>query len=615
MKKQFIITLMLAACAAMAVQAQNVTGRITCNGTGVAGVPVSDGYVVTTTDANGNYALTSQKKNGYVFYTLPRGYEPELKNNFNPQFWQALTSRNVNVAEVHDFELKKVNNDRYGLVIAADAHLARRTGDRKMYQNGYITALKREKAVADYNQLPVYSIILGDLTWDLYWYRNNYNLQNFMDDQRTYGYPMALFPVIGNHDNDGSVKPLTDSTDFKASEPWREIVSPNYYSFNLGRVHYVVLDDVDYTNGGTASGTNIAGGRQYKDRVTDEQLAWLRKDLALVADKSQPVLVCFHVPAWRLRQTTSFATYGALDNYNALSACFQDFSNVHFLTGHTHYNLTAHPGIYPNITEHNIAAICASWWWSGYLNDSNIKYQICQDGSPAGYSYWTVAGDSLQWKYKSIYSNGNAQMRIYDLNTVRTYLTTNATAKAMVKSVGNDGTDFSSYADNSVLVNVFAYDTDWKVEITEGVDNRLDVQRVWEFDPLHLLVYNCKRYARSGAVNSFGTVKSGHLFKAVATTATQPVTVKVTDSFGQVYYRTMQRPLAYERDMDDATAPYDLGDVDGNGSVDTADVTTMVSYVLDSGNTAVQTVVTDMDGNGVVNTTDVTLLVSKILMR
>ena len=90
-------------------KAQNVKGTITCGGTGVEGVAVSDGYEVVTTNAAGEYSFTSQKRNGYVFFSLPGGYEPEVKDGFAPKIWARL-STDVDEVETHNFKLKKVDN-------------------------------------------------------------------------------------------------------------------------------------------------------------------------------------------------------------------------------------------------------------------------------------------------------------------------------------------------------------------------------------------------------------------------------------------------------------------------------------------------------------------------
>ena len=159
--------------------AQNITGRITCDGRGIKGVAVSDGDVVTTTDKDGHYALESKKRNGYVFYSIPRGYEAEIANGFNPQFWQTLTSPSTAVAEQHDFRLRKVRNNEFRFLIGTDVHLARRVDDVNQFRRLFIPCLAKECEAA--GGAPIYSMMLGDLAWDIYWTQNDFNLQDFQN--------------------------------------------------------------------------------------------------------------------------------------------------------------------------------------------------------------------------------------------------------------------------------------------------------------------------------------------------------------------------------------------------------------------------------------------------
>ena len=46
--------------------------------------------------------------------------------------------------------------------------------------------------------------------------------------------------TMGNHDND-----MNATSDFDAEIRYRTVIAPTYYSFNIGKVHYVVLDDID----------------------------------------------------------------------------------------------------------------------------------------------------------------------------------------------------------------------------------------------------------------------------------------------------------------------------------------------------------------------------------
>lgn len=61
-------------------------GKVSCDGSGIPGVVVSDGYEVTVTGEDGSYALTSAKKHGYVFISIPSGYEVKGKG-VQPQFF------------------------------------------------------------------------------------------------------------------------------------------------------------------------------------------------------------------------------------------------------------------------------------------------------------------------------------------------------------------------------------------------------------------------------------------------------------------------------------------------------------------------------------------------
>ncbi|MBQ2103119.1 MAG: hypothetical protein II479_06095 [Bacteroidales bacterium] len=50
-------------------------GKVLCEGVGVPDVVVSDGCEVVRTDADGVYQMASQKRHGYVFISVPSGYE------------------------------------------------------------------------------------------------------------------------------------------------------------------------------------------------------------------------------------------------------------------------------------------------------------------------------------------------------------------------------------------------------------------------------------------------------------------------------------------------------------------------------------------------------------
>lgn len=552
------LTLTLILCLTVTVPAiatDNLTGRVVCGGKGVARVKVSDGKVITVTDRDGYYSFASDKMNGYVFYTLPSGYEPATADGFRPLFWARLNNSDTAVVEKHNFVLHKRDNSHFRFVVGTDSHLNNNTKleDLKQYDSYYIPALRDVAAQAKADDVPVYSVILGDLTWDVYWYKRKFALPNFLRTNTAYGYPMILWPVMGNHDNDPAA--VGDSVDYLASAPWRRIMGPTYYSFNLGGVHFLVLDDIVYKNTPFATvdpGDSVAGKRDYDAYITEEQLKWVARDLSFIADSTTPVIVCCHIPTMHLRgEAGGFASYESLARQSSyrLHTLLARFTNVHILSGHVHNNFVAHCPSHPNITEHNQSGICNSWWNPGHYahQETGVYRQVSRDGSPGGYALWDIDGRKLSWRYVSTDPVSRGQMRIYDMNTVKDFYASDSVMRKLITAYPTIK-DYSDFEDNMIMVNVFAYDTDWKVEIFEDGEPLTPVRITGE-DPLYNLCYSRPRYAETGCKSvskGFLATKVSHLFVARASSADRPVTVRVTDHFGNVYTSAIRRPLPYD---------------------------------------------------------------------
>jgi len=515
----------------------NVKGRIVSQGKGLAGIVVSDGFEVTQTDERGVYYLKSSKTTNspqppYVFISLPGNYEAPLSNQAS-QFYQKLTEA-ASVTERHDFELTPVNNERHVVLAMADLHLANRTADIAQF-NDVQADVNATVATLESQGVKVYGLTLGDITWDYYWYSNGFSITNYVPYMNKFKCP--IFNTIGNHDNDPY-----KAGDWEAVSSYRTALGPNYFSFNLGKAHYVVLDDIEYLNTGGAQG--VIGQRNYNNRITAEQIEWLRKDLACVTDKSAPLFIALHIPVYKTPNISNSVAYN-LTNSADLVACIDGFSNVHILSGHLHYNWVL--PVNGSITEHNIAAICATWWWTG--NTGYAGNHICKDGSVGGYCVFDTDGKDVRWYYKSSGYDRNYQFRTYDLNSIH------ITAAAYASGANADfaakvadtyaRTYGTASAANDVLINVFNYDPQWRVEVSEGA-TPLTVTRVAAYDPLHIISYECQRLTRNAEPSSdFVSNNSAHFFRVRASSATSTLTVKVTDRFGTVYTETMTRPKAF----------------------------------------------------------------------
>jgi hypothetical protein len=516
------------------VPGMTVKGAVYSNGVGIEGVVVSDGYEVTATDANGIYYLASEKKTGYVFISVPGGYEVTSTVNA-PQFFKRLSG--VNVIDRRDFSLVPVNNNNHVLLAMPDMHLANRNNDLAQFGQ-FLEDVNAVIAGYATTGAKVYGLTLGDQTWDAYWYENNFNLVQYVPWMNQIN--CTVFNAMGNHDNDPYC-----ANDWTAEQAYKDVIGPTWYSFNLGKVHYVVLDNIEYTNAGGAPGK--IGTRDYNSKIVADQIEWLKKDLATITDKNTPMVVVMHIPLYRMPNVTNSATF-SLSNGQEFLNCLSGFSNVHVLSGHTHINYSAEPSA--SLMEHNIAAICATWWWTG--KSGYAGNHICRDGSVGGYAVWEIDNTNLEWYYKSIGYDKNYQFRTYDLNTI--HITADKYAPAAnntyaEKLAGYAGNYASPNSGNEVLINVWGYDKAWTVEVSEGA-TPLTVTRVSQKDPLHIVSYEAKRLnVNAEPTSSFVTINTSHLFKVTASSPTSTLNIKVTDRFGQVYTESMTRPKAFNYGM------------------------------------------------------------------
>ena len=515
-----------------------VYGIVSSAGVGVENVVVSDGAEVTVTNEKGIYQLKSAKKWGYVFISAPSGYEvPSV--GVLPQFHRALKN-SADVVERADFKLEKVDGqDSYKIFMLGDMHLANRTGDLGQFAQftsdltDYMTRHKGEK---------MYALTLGDMTWDLYWYSNSYYFPQYLNTINSQIKNLQIFHTMGNHDNDFQTR-----SDYDAAVKYVDQICPTYYSFNIGKVHYVVMDDIDCSSyDGTES-------RNYVKSLSAEQLDWLAKDLSHVA-KTTPVVVAMHAQVFYPTtsgfkidhdQVNTLRLFDILDGYT-----------VRFVTGHTHklFNVTPDAPIVDghNFREYNSGSVCASWWWSGNLTPG---IHIGTDGTPGGYGIWDVTGTDFQCLYKSTGWPEEYQFRSYDLNNVHFSMADvplmPSDISASVKNAYMQYVNaYPQNNDNEVLINIWNWNSDWTLSVVDENRKTLPYTEVWAYDPLHIAALSVKRFNNAGlkSTPSFITDKFTHFFKVKADDADTDLVITVKDEFGNEWTENMQRPKAFSTD-------------------------------------------------------------------
>lgn len=515
-----------------------VYGIVSSAGVGVENVVVSDGAEVTVTNEKGIYQLKSAKKWGYVFISVPSGYEvPSV--GVLPQFHRALKN-SADVVERADFKLEKVDGqDSYKIFMLGDMHLANRTGDLGQFAQftsdltDYMTRHKGEK---------MYALTLGDMTWDLYWYSNSYYFPQYLNTVNSQIKNLQIFHTMGNHDNDFQTR-----SDYDAAVKYVDQICPTYYSFNIGKVHYVVMDDID------CSSYDGSTSRNYVKSLSAEQLDWLAKDLSHV-DKTTPVVVAMHAQVF-YPTTSGFKIDHDPVNTQRLFDILDGYT-VRFVTGHTHklFNVTPDAPIVDghNFREYNSGSVCASWWWSGNLTPG---IHIGTDGTPGGYGIWDVTGTDFQCLYKSTGWPEEYQFRSYDLNNVHFSMADvplmPSDISASVKNAYMQYVNaYPQNNDNEVLINIWNWNSDWTLSVVDENRKTLPYTEVWAYDPLHIAALSVKRFNNAGLklTPSFITDKFTHFFKVKADDADTDLVITVKDEFGNEWTENMQRPKAFSTD-------------------------------------------------------------------
>lgn len=518
-----------------------IKGVVYCGDEPVQGAQVSDGINVTLTDENGWYYLASAKECGHVFVCNPKGYKYTRKAKY-PEFYKTVDTERPSAVEQADFELERDEATDHTILFLADIQMCGRNEDIRQYEENAVGDINTSISNARKQGKDVYVITLGDQSYNTYWHSYNIGIPEIHESMNLLD-PDAIFNCMGNHDNNPKI-----AGDWAASADYREQWGPTYYSFNIGEIHYVVLDNIEFTN---AECKNT-----FECNITTSVIKWLRKDLANVS-MDTPIVVCMHAPLFYRPQcskpnvpdpTKYRYNYGS-QFYNSVKG----FKDVRVFTGHAHTNYTVS---YLNMTEYNVGAIGGNLWWTGYFVNGN---SVCTDGSPGGYRVLDTSGKELKTYYKCIGFDNGYQFRCYDLNNC--HITASRFAPSyknpadidtwLANGYGFDSSDYNSDGTpkipNRVLINVFAYDTNWKVEVLED-GKPLEVSRISGYDPFSMISDGCQRFEKTGHNNSGNPAQNSHLFLVTAKYATSPLSIKVTDQYGSVYTQVMERPKGFSID-------------------------------------------------------------------
>ncbi|GAA2310040.1 hypothetical protein GCM10010149_70420 [Nonomuraea roseoviolacea subsp. roseoviolacea] len=243
---------------------------------GVPGVSVTDGEVWATTGADGGYSMTvdrNRRETDLVSIVSPDGYTPVLRDDYVPAFFRELPAGQGPLKGL-DFALRpdaNAKNPQEKWLMVSDVEVSNRSDAEARNTlprwQGQVEAMSEVRGAT-------LTMTTGDLTVSDYAAeprrQGGYDILREGLRKGRLGHP--YYPVIGNHDIGGTA---TSAGYGGSLEYWRRNMGPEWYSFDRGGRHVVVLED------------------NYDSSGLGPQLAWLREDLRRHAVGKQ-VLVFAH---------------------------------------------------------------------------------------------------------------------------------------------------------------------------------------------------------------------------------------------------------------------------------------------------------------------------------
>lgn len=537
------------------IDTYNVTGRVvdSSTGHGLEDVVVTDGLQCVRTMFDGTFYMQSAVPGTkFVYVSSPSGYMPTVTGGI-PKFYKLLSDITPvgGIYDFGDFEMTPVtNSNRFTLLITADPQprtYSKWNNDRVAFRSlDACENLYDELAdvAAGITGRQVYGICLGDIVhedMDLF--------DNYDAGLARLGYP--TYNIIGNHDNDPKA-----SDDDSGAEAFESHYGPRNYSFNIGGIHFVMLDNLMMKDNGSGKLTSFDQG------LTDEIWAWLQADLSFVPTSTK-LMVCAHSPMFKYitgSERTNTAAHGP--DYGNL---INDYAEVHAWAGHTHVGFNYN---YPSshrhkrVQVHTLARSTGELWTNEYL----------ASGTPRGFTIVEVDNGEISWKFHPVTRQTGAFVGVSSgicSAGAPDYIWRDWDYDGSGVAVMRDGTGGlteeyqlhayprGAYGDGYVYANVFLWDDKWDAPtwtpaggdpVTMTLVNSCNGPNILDTGKIHDLgTTEFKTHYKANVgffvdddgypASELGEITT--LFRAPASASPSSGTVSVTDRFGNVYTRTV----------------------------------------------------------------------------
>ncbi|MEZ6055825.1 MAG: calcineurin-like phosphoesterase family protein [Planctomycetaceae bacterium] len=463
------------------------------------GVRVSNGSEIVKTNAEGRYELPVTDDT-ILFVIKPSGWQVPMSADQLPQFYYihkpngSPASRYPGVAPTGPLP----ESVDFALTPNAEPETFRALffGDPQPRDQKEVDWISHDVIEELIGTDASFGVTLGDIAFD--------DLRTF--EALNHSVAMLGIPwynVIGNHDINYDARSRQH-----ANETYERVYGPSWYSFDYGKVHFVVVDDIEWTiNPSTGKGRYVGG-------IGEDQLAFIKNDLAGIPE-DQLVVLMMHIPLTGVNDR-----HGLYRLIESRPFCISISGHTHT---HEHVWITKADGWQGPEPHHHIVnvTVCGSWW-SGALDERGIPHSTMSDGGPNGYSIMTFDGTKYQLDYKAAGRPADYQMEL-DAPEV---ITSAASAETFLYANIFNGSEKST-----VAMRVGNNDAAW-----------LPMTKVNEVDPKYQAVYEREEAILAGSAAFRKLPKPGrstHLWKANLPAdlpvGLHSITVRTTDLWGRTY--------------------------------------------------------------------------------
>jgi hypothetical protein len=468
---------------------------------GVAGAMVSNGTDIAITDASGRWQLPL-RPGQTLFVIKPAGYSLPRDARGLPRFWRHHLPQGSpplayggiaptgDLPDSVDFALLPgADEERYSVAVVADPQ-PNDAADVDHFRRGTMPGLQREPGLA-------LGLLLGDVA---------------NDDLALYPALIAAlgevdfpwFAVPGNHDID-----LDAPDDATSTHTWRGHFGPDTYALQVGRVHFLMLNNVIAEFG--AHGFSYIGG------LREDQFRFISAWLPQVP-RDHRIVVAGHIPMTARDGRETFRRADRERMYRLLAG-----RPVTVLAGHAHqqrihWHGEAEGWLGEPLMEWTVGAASGSFW-SGLPDAEGIPHAIMSDGTPRGFGLLDVDAIDLVPSWRAAGRPREEVMRVHAPRVLR----------------------HGSYPSALLLVNVYLGEEGTAVRFRVGEGDWQPMRHAPGPDPAVRAI----NVRQDEAVALFpggrvpDAVPSTHLWRAALPTGLEPgqhrVEVEVTDRFGRVH--------------------------------------------------------------------------------